>query len=49
MAYKEMDEKTLKKLHDVELEILKESLSKAKNGINCYFKEGLSVAQNRYN
>ena len=32
-----------------ELEKLKETLSFAKNGIECYFKEGIVVAQNKYN
>lgn len=32
-----------------ELENLKLVLSKAKDGINCYFKEGIAVAQNRFN
>ena len=32
-----------------ELEKLKEILSLAKNGIECYFKEGVAVAQNKYN
>ena len=32
-----------------ELENLKPVLSKVKDGINCYFKEGIAVAQNRYN
>lgn len=32
-----------------ELENLKPVLSKAKNGITCYFKEGISVAQNKFN
>lgn len=32
-----------------ELETLKTSLSKAKDGIACYFKEGISVAQNKFN
>ena len=32
-----------------ELEKLKETLSFAKNGIECYFKEGIAVAQNKYN
>lgn len=32
-----------------ELEVLKSSLGNAKNGISCYFKEGIAVAQNKYN
>lgn len=32
-----------------ELENLKPVLSKAKDGISCYFKEGISIAQNKYN
>lgn len=32
-----------------ELENLKPVLSKAKDGISCYFKEGISVAQNKFN
>ena len=32
-----------------ELENLKNVLSKAKDGIFCYFKEGLSITQNKYN
>ena len=32
-----------------ELETLKTALSKAKDGIECYFKEGLAVAQNKFN
>ena len=32
-----------------ELENLKSVLSKAKDGINCYFKEGIAVAQNKFN
>ena len=32
-----------------ELEALKPVLSKAKDGINCLFKEGIAVAQNRFN
>ena len=32
-----------------ELENLKPVLSNAKDGINCYFKEGIAVAQNRFN
>lgn len=32
-----------------ELEVLKPVLSKAKDGINCYFKEGMAITQNRYN
>lgn len=32
-----------------ELELLKPVLSTAKDGIACYFKEGISVAQNRFN
>ena len=32
-----------------ELETLKTSISKAKEGIDCYFKEGIAVAQNKYN
>lgn len=32
-----------------ELELLKNTLSKAKDGIACYYQEGLSVAQNKFN
>ena len=32
-----------------ELESLKTVLSKAKEGITCYFKEGIAVAQNKFN
>ena len=32
-----------------ELELLKQVLTKAKNGIECYFKEGLASAQNKFN
>lgn len=32
-----------------ELEKLKEVLSNVKNGIECFFKEGISVAQNKFN
>ena len=32
-----------------ELETLKISISKAKEGIDCYFKEGIAVTQNKYN
>lgn len=32
-----------------ELEALKPVLSKAKDGITCYFKEGIAVTQNRFN
>ena len=32
-----------------ELESLKPVLSKAKEGITCYFKEGIAVAQNKFN
>ena len=32
-----------------ELENLKHVLTKAKEGISCYFKEGISVAQNKFN
>jgi PTH1 family peptidyl-tRNA hydrolase len=32
-----------------ELDILKGVLSKAKEGIDCYFREGIAVAQNKYN
>ena len=32
-----------------ELDNLKNVLSTAKDGINCYFKEGIAVAQNRFN
>ena len=31
------------------LENLKPVLSKAKDGISCFFKEGISVTQNKYN
>ena len=32
-----------------ELETLKNALSKAKEGIQCYFREGMAVAQNKFN
>lgn len=32
-----------------ELEILKSTISKAKDGIECYFKEGIAIAQNKFN
>ena len=32
-----------------ELENLKPVLSKAKDGISCFFKEGITVTQNKYN
>lgn len=32
-----------------ELELLKPVLSKAKDALACYFKEGIAIAQNRYN
>ncbi len=32
-----------------ELETIKTVLSTAKNGINCFFKEGISEAQNKFN
>lgn len=32
-----------------ELETLKEALSRSKDGINCFFKEGIAVAQNKFN
>ena len=32
-----------------ELEILKDTLTRAKDGITCYFQEGIAVAQNKYN
>lgn len=32
-----------------ELEVLKNTISEAKNGIDCFFKEGISVAQNKFN
>lgn len=32
-----------------ELEILKTTLGRAKEGISCYFKEGIASAQNKYN
>ena len=32
-----------------ELDILKDSIIKAKEGIECYFKEGIAVAQNKFN
>ena len=32
-----------------ELETLKTTLSTAKEGIGCYFKEGIAVAQNKFN
>lgn len=32
-----------------ELEMLKSAISKAKEGINCYFKEGIAQTQNKFN
>ena len=32
-----------------ELEVLKTTIVKAKEGILCYYKEGISVAQNKFN
>ena len=32
-----------------ELDVLKETLPKVKDGISCYFKEGIAVAQNKFN
>ena len=32
-----------------ELETLKEVLSKSKEGIECFFKEGISITQNKFN
>ena len=32
-----------------ELDMLKVALSKAKEGIQCYFKEGMAAAQNKFN
>lgn len=32
-----------------ELDILKSTISKAKDGIVCYFKEGIAIAQNKFN
>ena len=32
-----------------ELSILKPSLGRAKDGISCFFKEGIAVAQNKFN
>ena len=32
-----------------ELETLKTTLSTAKEGISCFFKEGIATAQNKYN
>ena len=32
-----------------ELEVLKGTLSTAKSAVECYFKEGLAVAQNKFN
>ena len=32
-----------------ELETLKSTLTKAKDGIECYFKEGIATAQNKFN
>ncbi len=32
-----------------ELDMLKGTLSKAKEGIQCYFKEGMAAAQNKFN
>jgi PTH1 family peptidyl-tRNA hydrolase len=32
-----------------ELETLKETLTTAKLAIDCYFKDGIAVAQNKYN
>ena len=32
-----------------ELDILKGAISKAKDGIQCYFREGMAAAQNKFN
>ena len=32
-----------------ELELLKTTLSKAKEGVACYYTEGMSIAQNKFN
>lgn len=32
-----------------ELETLKGAIAKAKDGISCYFKDGMAVAQNKFN
>ena len=32
-----------------ELEILKTTISRAKEAIDCYFKEGIEIAQNKFN
>lgn len=32
-----------------ELELLKETLTKAKDGIQCFFKDGIAEAQNKFN
>ena len=32
-----------------ELDVLKSTIEKAKDGIKCYFKNGISVAQNKFN
>jgi PTH1 family peptidyl-tRNA hydrolase len=32
-----------------ELETIKQVLSKSKDGINCFFKEGITATQNRFN
>ena len=32
-----------------ELEVLKGAIGKAKEGIQCYFKEGMAAAQNKFN
>ncbi len=32
-----------------ELEILKTTISRAKEAIDCYFKEGIAIAQNKFN
>ena len=32
-----------------ELDILKSTISKAKEAIDCYFKEGIAIAQNKFN
>ena len=32
-----------------ELELLKTTLSKAKEGVACYYTEGISIAQNKFN
>lgn len=39
----------LQNFSNEELEVLKNTLSIAKQGITCYFNEGIAVAQNKFN